>query len=65
MTSQQNVIAELKASKDISITGIKKLKVERAQTELAQEKHHSQQFEKQFSLENFMDKVRRCPVPHH
>jgi len=57
VTSQQNVIAELKASKDISITGIKKFKVERQQVELQQEKTSNQQFEKQFSSENFLEKV--------
>ena len=52
---QHDLIAELKASKDIS--GIKKLKVERAKVEVQQEQSHAQQFDKQFSSDNFLGKV--------
>lgn len=52
---QLELIAELKASKDIS--GIKKLKVERAKIEVQHEQSQAQEFEKQFTSENFLDKV--------
>ena len=53
--AQLELIAELKASKDIS--GIKKLKVERAKIEVQHEQSQAQEFEKQFTCENFLDKV--------
>ena len=64
--AQLELIAELKASKDIS--GIKKLKVERAKIEVQHEQSQAQEFEKQFTCENFLDKVTinsllKCRVP--
>jgi hypothetical protein len=47
----------LKATKDISVTGIKKLKVERAKVEVQQEQCQAKEFEKQFSSENFIKHV--------
>ena len=57
--AQLELIAELKASKDI--IGIKKLKVERAKVEVQHEQSQAQQFEKQFTGENFLDKVILLP----
>lgn len=54
---QQDLIAELKATRDISVVGIKKLKVERAKEEVQQEQCQAKEFEKQFSSDNFLDKV--------
>lgn len=54
---QINVIAELKATQDISVIGIKKLKVERAKVEVQQEQCQAKEFEKQFSSENFIKLV--------
>ena len=52
---QLDLIAELKASKDIC--GIKKLKVERAKVEVQHEQSQAQHFEQQFTSDNFLDKV--------
>ena len=54
---QHDLIAELKATKDISVVGIKKLKVERAKEEVQQEQSQAKEFEKQFSSDNFLEKV--------
>lgn len=54
---QQDLIAELKAFKDISVVGIKKLRVERAKEEVQQEQSQAKEFEKQFSSDNFLEKV--------
>lgn len=54
---QLDIIAELKATKEISIVGIKKLKVERAKEEIQQEESQAKEFEKQFSSDNFLEKV--------
>ena len=54
---QQDLIAELKTFKDISVVGIKKLRVERAKEEVQQEQTQAKEFEKQFSSDNFLEKV--------
>lgn len=54
---QQDLIAELKTCKDISVVGIKKLKVERAKEEVQQEQSQAKEFEKQFTYDNFLEKV--------
>lgn len=55
-SQKQDLIAELKISKDIS--GIKKLKVERVKMEEKQEKELVTEISRQFSIENFVEKVR-------
>lgn len=55
---QHDLIAELKATRDISVVGIKKFKVERAKEEVQQEQCQAKEFEKQFSSDNFLEKVR-------
>lgn len=50
-----DLIEELKMSKDI--TGIKKLKVERARRESLQDKETFTEFTKRFTAENFVDQV--------
>lgn len=55
-SQKQDLIAELKISKDIS--GIKKLKVERVKMEEKQEKELVTEISRQFSVENFVEKVR-------
>ena len=55
--SKQDLIAELKMSKDI--TGIKKLKVERARTEERQEKEIISEISKQLTATQFVEKVSR------
>lgn len=57
MPVQQDLIAELKTFKDISVVGIKKLRVERAKEEVQQEQTQAKEFEKQFSSDNFLEKV--------
>lgn len=57
MPVQQELIAELKTFKDISVVGLKKLRVERAKEEVQQEQTQAKEFEKQFSSDNFLEKV--------
>ncbi|XP_069360966.1 espin isoform X2 [Maniola hyperantus] len=52
-TAKTDLIEELKMSKDI--TGIKKLKVERARRESLQDKETFTEFTKRFTAENFVD----------
>lgn len=52
---KQDLIAELKMSKDI--VGIKKLKVERVKLEEKHEKEMVTEITRQFSLDNFVEKV--------
>ncbi|CAH0720490.1 unnamed protein product, partial [Brenthis ino] len=52
-TAKTDLIEELKLSKDI--TGIKKLKVERARRESLQDKETFTEFTKRFTAENFVD----------
>lgn len=52
-----DLIAELKASKDIS--GIRKMKVERAKMEDRQEKEFYSDVTKQFAANNYVEQVRR------
>ncbi len=54
---QLDLIAELKTCKDISVVGIKKLRVERAKEEVQQEQTQAKEFEKQFTYDNFLEKV--------
>ena len=54
----QELIAELKAVKDIAVVDIKKLRVERAKEEVEQEKTQAKELGKQFSLDKFLEKVR-------
>lgn len=56
---QLDLIAELKTCKDISVVGIKKLRVERAKEEVQQEQTQAKEFEKQFTYDNFLEKVLR------
>ncbi|XP_026735674.1 espin [Trichoplusia ni] len=53
--AKTDLIEELKMSKDI--TGIKKLKVERARRESLQDKETFTEFTKRFTAENFVDQV--------
>lgn len=55
VSQKTDLIAELKMSKDI--TGIKKMKVERAKTEEKQEKEMITEISKQFTANNFVEKV--------
>lgn len=55
LSQKIDLIAELKASKDI--TGIKKMKVERAKIEDRQEKELYSDITKQFTANNFVDQV--------
>lgn len=57
LSQKTDLIAELKMSKDI--TGIKKLKVERAKLEDRQDKEVYSEVTKQFTASNFVDTVRR------
>lgn len=52
---KEDLIAELKMSKDI--TGIKKMKVERAKVEERQEKEMFTEITKQFTTTSFVEKV--------
>ncbi|XP_039756711.1 espin [Pararge aegeria] len=54
-TVKTDLIEELKMSKDI--TGIKKLKVERARRESLQDKETFTEFTKRFTAENFVDQI--------
>lgn len=54
-SAKTDLIEELKMSKDIS--GIKKLKVERARRESLQDKETFTEFTKRFTAENFVDQV--------
>nr|CAD7430713.1 unnamed protein product [Timema monikensis] len=56
LTQKDDLIAELKMSKDIS--GIKKLKVERAKVEERQEKEMFTEITKQLNANTFVEKVR-------
>lgn len=62
-SQKQDLIAELKLSKDI--TGIKKLKVERVKMEEKQEKELVTEISRQFSIENFVEKVSHMRVVIH
>lgn len=53
--AKTDLIEELKMSKDI--TGIRKLKVERARRESLQDKETFTEFTKRFTAENFVDQV--------
>lgn len=55
LAQKTDLIAELKMSKDIS--GIKKMKVERAKVEEKQEKEMFTEISKQFTATNFVEKV--------
>lgn len=55
LAQKTDLIAELKMSKDI--TGIKKMKVERAKVEEKQEKEMITEISKQFTATNFVEKV--------
>lgn len=55
IAQKTDLIAELKISKDIS--GIKKMKVERAKVEEKQEKEMITEISKQFTATNFVEKV--------
>lgn len=55
LSQKIDLIAELKASKDI--TGIKKMKVERAKMDDRFEKEVYSEVTKQFSASNFLDTV--------
>lgn len=55
LSQKNDLISELKMSKDI--TGIKKLKVERAKVEEKQEKEMFSEITKQFTANNFVEKV--------
>lgn len=55
LSQKIDLIAELKASKDI--TGIKKMKVERAKMEDRFDKEVYSEVTKQFSASNFLDTV--------
>lgn len=54
-SAKTDLIEELKMSKDI--TGIRKLKVERARRESLQDKETFTEFTKRFTAENFVDQV--------
>lgn len=54
-SAKTDLIEELKMSKDI--TGIKKLKVERARRESLQDKESYTEFTRRFTAENFVDQV--------
>lgn len=56
LSQKIDLIAELKQSKDI--TGIKKMKVERAKMEVKQENEAYTEVTKQFTASNFVDTVR-------
>ncbi|XP_044739006.1 espin [Chrysoperla carnea] len=55
LAQKTDLIAELKMSKDIS--GIKKMKVERAKTEETQVKEMFTEITKQFTVNNFVEKI--------
>lgn len=55
LSQKTDLIAELKMSKDI--IGIKKMKLERAKVELKQEKEMYTEISKQFSVNNYVEKV--------
>jgi hypothetical protein len=55
LLQKEDLIAELKMSKDI--TGIKKLKVERAKVEEQQEKQMFTEITRQLTANNFVEKV--------
>jgi hypothetical protein len=58
MLQKEDLIAELKMSKDI--TGIKKLKVERAKVEEQQEKEMFSEITRQLTANSFVEKVCLC-----
>lgn len=55
MAQKTDLIAELKMSKDL--TGLKKMKREKAKTEQTMEKEVIFEIRKQFTATNFVDKV--------
>lgn len=55
-SAKTDLIEELKMSKDI--TGIKKMKVERARRESLQDKETFTEFTRRFTVDNFVDQVR-------
>lgn len=55
LAQKSDLIAELKMSKDI--TGIKKMKIEKAKVEQKQEKDMYSEISKQFSVNSFVEKV--------
>jgi len=55
MSQKTDLIAELKMSKDL--TGLKKMKMEKAKTEQTMEKEVIFEIRKQFTATNFVDKV--------
>ncbi|KAB0793255.1 hypothetical protein PPYR_12875 [Photinus pyralis] len=55
LNQKTDLIAELKLSKDI--TGIKKMKIERAKVEERQEKEVFTEISKQFTVNNFVEKI--------
>lgn len=55
MAQKTDLIAELKMSKDL--TGLKKMKMEKAKTEQTMEKEVIFEIRKQFTATNFVDKV--------
>lgn len=55
LAQKTDLIAELKMSRDI--TGIKKMKIERAKVEQTQEKQTYMEISKQFTATNFVEKV--------
>lgn len=59
LLQKEDLIAELKMSKDI--TGIKKLKVERAKVEEQQEKELFSEITRQLTANSFVEKVRLAP----
>ncbi|UYV68653.1 ESPN [Cordylochernes scorpioides] len=66
LLQKNNLIAELKQSKDIS--GIKKLKEEKSKLEVEMEKQQAVDLAQQFKAENFVDKVpdvdaNGCAIP--
>lgn len=55
LAQKTDLIAELKLSRDI--TGIKKMKIERAKNEESKEKEIISEISKQFTATNFVEKV--------
>lgn len=60
LAQKTDLIAELKLSRDI--TGIKKMKIERAKVEECKEKEIISEISKQFTATNFVEKVPRYRI---